>query len=134
MAKVDKSFVDPEIARWHKTYPIFPGVAKCLELLNRSNVQGAWVDQICFELEKYAPDVADELIAAFNDNVDDDAMVWQRSILIAIMANTGLPAFQPLFVEQMRSEDERLRWWARVGLERIGTKEARAALWASTQK
>jgi hypothetical protein len=116
---------DPEYVRWHKKYPRFPGVETCLVLLRSSNVRGVWIDQICFELQEHAAETANELIAAFYREEN----TWVQLQLIMIMSETGLPVFQPLLIELLRFKDENLRCWAVYGLEKLGTKEARTALW-----
>ena len=51
-----------------------------------------------------------------------------RVILLAVLAETKLPAFFPLFTEHLQSDNERLQYWATVGLKNIGTREAKMAL------
>lgn len=118
-------FEDPEYARWKRQHPKFPGVAKCVELLGRTNVRGSLVDILCSELQENAVHHAQELISAFR--AERDARV--RHILLGILCEAKLPEAFPLFVEQLRSDDEHLRHWATEGLRDLNTAEARKALW-----
>jgi hypothetical protein len=120
-----KHFVDPEEERWHRKYPRFPGVRRCVELLHRRAVRGTWVDIICYELRAHARETSRELLDAFRAEPDDRV----RAILLAVIAEARLSEALPLLVENLGVEDERLRFRARAGLEDLGTREARAALW-----
>jgi HEAT repeat protein len=123
---VTKSIEEPEYSRWKRKYPRFPGVAKCVDLLARSNVRGSWVDIICGELLEAAAIHGAELIAAFRN--EKDARV--RSILLSIIAEAKLPEALSVLVETLRSEDETLRSYSERGLESLDTPEARNALWS----
>jgi hypothetical protein len=118
---------DPVFTRWKRQYPKFPGVAKCIELLGRRNVQGGLVDIICAELQKNAGARAAELIAAFRDENN----VRVRRILLGVICEARLPDALPLFLEHLHSDDESLRSWAEQGLLALNTPEARQALWAA---
>ena len=116
--------MDPEVQRYRRKYPIFPGVQTCVELLQGRNVHGSYLDSVLYDLELHAATYVDELIQAFRAEQDDRV----RVLLLAVMAETGLPAFMPLFIENLHADDE-VRYWAVVGLKQIDTKEARRALW-----
>jgi HEAT repeat protein len=116
---------DPEYSRWKRNYPRFPGVAKCVELLHRRNVQGATVDIICLELVEHAAAHAAELIAAVREEQDQRV----RWILLSVLCDAKLPAALPVFVEELQSDDERSRTWAERGLRELDTPESRRALW-----
>jgi len=120
-------FIDPEEERWRKTYPKFPGVAKCVELLRSPNVFGTWTDIISEELVAHAPQIAQELFAAFHDEPD----AWVKMILLSVIAEARLPEAMPILLEHLGSEDTSLRRYAITGLKNLGTKEARTALWAA---
>lgn len=115
---------DPVYARWKRQYPKFPGVAKCVELLGRSNVTGGLVDILCQELEANAATHAADLIAAFR--AEKDARV--RHIVLGILCEAKLPEALPVFVENLNSEDESVRYWCEQGLRTLNTSEARNAL------
>ncbi|HVS40190.1 MAG TPA: HEAT repeat domain-containing protein [Gemmataceae bacterium] len=115
---------DPSYTRWKRQYPKFPGVAKCVELLGRRNVQGGLVDVICGELLENASHHAAELIGAFRVEMDDRV----RRILLVVICEAKLPEATPVFVEYIRSEDESLRYWSELGLRSLDTSESRKAL------
>jgi hypothetical protein len=116
---------DPEYIRWKRQYPKFPGVARCVELLGRRNGQGALVGIIRSELQQNVVSHAAELIAAFQAEPDERV----RRILLGILCEARLPEALPVFAEQLRSEDESLRYWAEEGLRALNTPESRKALW-----
>jgi hypothetical protein len=116
---------DPVYARWKRQHPKFPGVAKCVELLGRRNVQGSLVDIICGELQENAGSHAAELIAAFQAERDERV----RRILLGVICEASLPEALPVFVEHLRSQDESLRYWSEQGLRSLDTHESRKALW-----
>lgn len=117
--------IDPEEERWRKKYPHFPGVQKCVELLRSSNVNGTWVDIICSELHNHAAESFSELAAAMDAEENERV----RILLLAALAEAGLPEAIPILSENLQSTQESLRYWAEYGLEKVGTKEARAILW-----
>ena len=115
---------DPVYTRWKRQHPKFPGVAKCVELLGRRNVTGGLVDIISAELQANATAHAIELIAAFRAERDDRV----RRILLGIICEARVPEALPVLVEQLQSDDERLRHWAVEGLRGLDTYSARKAL------
>ena len=119
------ALTDPVYAHWKRQHRKFPGVAKCVEMLGRRNVQGVLVDIICGELQEYAAAHAAELIAAFQSETDERL----RRILLGIICEAKLPEGLPLFVEYLRSDDESLRHWSEQGLRSLNTPESRKALW-----
>jgi hypothetical protein len=116
---------DPVYVRWKRRHPKFPGVARCVELLRRRNVQGSLVDIICGELRDNAAGHASELIAAFSAERDERV----RRILLSILAEARLAEALPVFAEHLRSADESLRYWSEVGLRSLGSPGSRRALW-----
>ena len=116
--------------QWKKQYPKFPGVAKCVELLGRRNVQGELVDIICGELQDNAKAHADELIAAFRAATNERL----RRILLGIICEAKLEQALPLFVEQLQSDDESLRYWSGHGLRLLNTPDSRRALWEANRR
>jgi hypothetical protein len=117
--------VDPAHTRWKRKHPKFPGVAECVELLGRRNVQGTLVNAICSDLQDNAATHAAELIAAFRAERNEDV----RRILLGIICEAELSEALPLFVEELRSDDECLRHWSEEGLRVLDTPAARKALW-----
>jgi hypothetical protein len=115
---------DPVYTRWKRQHPKFPGVAKCVELLDR-NVQGSLVDIVCGELRENAASHSVELISAFRAEPGGR----MRRILLSIICEARLPEALPVFVEHLQSEDESLRYWSEQGLRSLDTQESRKALW-----
>lgn len=122
--------VDPEEERWLKKYHHFPGVGECIRLLKRSNVNGTWVDIICEELTAHAGENAVELIAAVHSETEEGVKV----LLLAALAEAGLPEAIPVLAENLASAQDLLRHWAEVGLRKVNTKEARTILWQHGQR
>jgi hypothetical protein len=116
---------DPVYTRWKRQHTKFPGVAQCVALLGRRNVQGSLVDIICGELQENAASHAAELIAAFRAEPDERV----RRILLGVICEAKLSEALPVFVEHLWSEDESLRYWAEQGLRCLNTHESRKALW-----
>jgi hypothetical protein len=116
---------DPDYTRWKRKYPKFPGVAKCVELLGRGNVQGGLLEIVLGELQDHAATHAAELIATFQAQKSTRV----RCLLLMTFCDAKLPEAMPLFVEHLRSEEESLRHWSEEGLRALNTPEARKALW-----
>lgn len=116
---------DPVYTRWKQQHPKFPGVAKCVELLRRRNVQGSLVDILCIELLDHAADHAAELVAACSA----ERYGQIRRILFGVLCDAKLPEALPLFIEHLHSDDEILRGWSERGLRSLNTPDARKALW-----
>jgi hypothetical protein len=116
---------DPVYTRWKRQHPKFPGVAQCVTLLGRRNVQGSLVDILCGELRENAAAHAAELIAAFQTEPDERV----RRILLSVICQARLPEALLVFVEQLHSEDESLRYRSERGLRSLNTPASRKALW-----
>ena len=116
---------DPVHRRWKQKHPKFPGVAPCVELLRRRNVQGELVEFLCAELRVHAAGHATELVASCR--AERDGRV--RRILFGVLCEARLPEALPVFVEHLRSDDESLRYWSEQGLRALDTPDARKALW-----
>jgi hypothetical protein len=114
-----KKHIDPEIERWEKKYPRFPGVQKCVELLGSSNVKGTWIEIICVELEVFSRKDPTELIDAIY--ASDDQRV--RFILLNILENSAPEEAVPILGEMIYSGDEEDRFHAVGALKRIGSKD-----------
>ena len=68
---------------------------------------------------------AAELIAAFQAQKNERV----RCLLLMTFCDAKLQEALPLFVEQLRSEEECLQRWSEMGLRALNTPEARKALW-----
>ncbi len=116
---------DQFYTRWMQQHRKFPGVARCVELLHRRNVQGSLVDIICGELQDHAAGHSAELVAACSAESDERVL----RILFGVLCEAKLPEVLPLFIEHLRSDDESLRVWSERGLRALNTPDARKALW-----
>ncbi len=121
--------IDPEYERWFQNYPKFPGVAKCVELLKQTNVTGAWVDIICWQLEEHAAENLGELTIALH--AEESAAI--RSILMQALEKAALPESLPLWAEFLQSPNIGEQQYAVRALQAINTKEARRLLWEARQ-
>ena len=81
-------------------------------------------------LAPHAAEHVDDLIAEFGRERDDPGL---RSWLLELIAAARSPIALPVLVEQLSSDDESLRSWARTGLELLGTKQARHELWKARE-
>lgn len=121
------SHPDPEFVRWKRSYPSFPGVAKCVELLRSPNVRGAWVDIICQELTKHASEYPEELVAETQKELQDSSGVGK--ILLGVLADARLSEAQALFEDLLSSKDATLPKYGLAGLKALDTKESRRIVW-----
>jgi uncharacterized protein YidB (DUF937 family) len=75
--------------------------------------------------------VADEhvadLVAAYAAEQDQGLKCWLLELVGEARSSEALP----LLVAELRSDSESLSSWARVGLEKLNTPEARRVLWES---
>src|SRR5262245_44192792 len=103
----------------------FPGFERCLWTMRRRDPQvredGSWL------LHGRAAEHLDDLVAAFRAEPEHGLRCWQLELIGAARS----PAALDLLVEELHGDDPDLRSWAARGLEQIGTKEARRALWAA---
>jgi hypothetical protein len=77
----------------------------------------------------YASEHVEELIAEFHaERADQGLRCW----LLELVGEARSPAALPFLVAELDEPDERLRQWARRGLERLDTKPAREALWRAS--
>ena len=121
--------IDPEYDRWFQKYPTFPGVAKCVELLKRPNVRGAWRDIICWQLKEHAAQHLEELMSAIR--ADENAGI--RLMLMGALEEAAVPESLPLWKEYLQSGNDEERQYAERALKAINTKEARRLLWEHEQ-
>ncbi len=120
-----KKIIDPEEKRYHQNYPKFPGVGTCVRLLRSSNVKGAYLDALLGDLVDHLPEHLAEVIAAFRAEPDERV----RIMLIDAISEVAPPEALEFFVENVNSPNASIRFWAERGLEKMESKEARAALW-----
>jgi hypothetical protein len=52
-----------------------------------------------------------------------------RGLLLSALGDARIPEAFTVFVEHLSFEDELVKYWAVSGLRRLGTREARQALW-----
>jgi HEAT repeat protein len=73
----------------------------------------------------YAADYVQQLIAEFNGERDHGLRCW----LLDLIGQSGSPEAFQFLIENLRSDDERLRSLAVEGLRRLNTQDARRVLW-----
>jgi hypothetical protein len=84
--------VDPEYHRYRRSYPKFPGVKVCVDLLRRRNVHGAYLDGVMGDLAEHVADAGTtELVETYRAETDDVVQGLILSIL-AETASAGGPA------------------------------------------
>jgi hypothetical protein len=67
----------------------------------------------------------DRLLRAFAQEVDHGLRCW----LLELIGDAESPKAMETLADEMRSDDESLRFWAIRGLVLLNTKEARTLLW-----
>jgi len=77
-------------------------------------------------LQRHAAEHLDELIEAFRAEGEERNM---RVLLLTLIGEARSPEALPILVEHLDHENESLAGWAVRGLEMLGTKEARIALY-----
>ena len=96
-----------------------------MELLKRSNVGGAWLDIICWQLEEHAAENLADLTSAIR--AEENAGI--RLMLMQALENAALPESLPLWEEYLQSPNAHERQYAVRALDAINTKAARRLLW-----
>src|SRR5262245_39245486 len=122
--------IDPEYKRYRRSYPKFPGVSTCVELLRRPNVKGAYLDGVMGDLQQNAGENIDDLLAAFRSETDSRV----RTLLLSVIAETRSQAALPIFAEILLGDDEDLQVWAARGLHVLDTPDARKLLWEARSR
>lgn len=117
--------VDPEYKRYRRSYPKFPGVSPCVELLKRPNVKGAYLDSVIWDMQEHASANIESLLAAFRAETDSRG----RALLLYVIAEARSQAALPIFAEILLGDDEELHVWAARGLHVLDTPDARKLLW-----
>lgn len=101
----------------------FPGFPKCMEMMRKRDPQ---TQEDGFHwLEPHAGEYVHELIEEFAKEDDHGLRCW----LIELIGSARSPDAFAFLAGQLRSVNERFRFWAISGLKRLGTKEARTLLW-----
>ncbi len=116
---------DPEYQRWHRTYPRFPGVPECVQLILARMTRGTWDDIIVQQLADNAGDCLSDLVGAYRSDPGGDI----RLFVMMALDLARPPEAVGFLAEVLRSRDPRYHTYARRALEGIGTLEARTALW-----
>lgn len=79
-------------------------------------------------LKPVAGEFVIELIDAYEQESDHGSRCW----LLELIGHARSDEALPLFIRELASEDESLRYWAEQGLLTLGTKAARTALYDRT--
>lgn len=117
--------IDPEYQRYKRSYPTFPGVATCVDLLHRNNVKGGYLECVLWDLESNVLEHLDELIAAIYDESNE----WVQNVLLSCLAKARSEAATAVFSHFLTHANESIRHSAAVGLHFINSKESRRILW-----
>jgi HEAT repeat protein len=78
------------------------------------------------QLRECAGEHVDQLIAEFQAERDDHGL---RCWLLDLIGQARSPLALPLLAALVYDDDESIRYWAVHGLEKLGSREARTALW-----
>lgn len=76
-----------------------------------------------------ASDVLPQLIEEYQAESDHGLRCW----LLELIGQARSPDALPILSQELRSDNESIRDWARRGLEKLDTKEARTLLWQDGQ-
>ncbi len=75
-------------------------------------------------LREHADAYVGDLIAAFDDEQDDELRAW----LLELLSEARSPEALPVLVRELEGDDESTRFWAIRGLEMLDTRAAREEL------
>jgi hypothetical protein len=101
----------------------FPGFKKCMAMMRKHNPETQ--EDGFFWLEPHACEHIHELIEEFSKEKEHGLRCW----LIELIGSAKSPDAFEFLAGVLRRDDERFRFWAIVGLKKLGTKEARTLLW-----
>jgi hypothetical protein len=121
----DRDNPNPEVQRWGRTYPRFPGVAECARLIKAREARGVWADIIAYELANNAHACLPELIEAFRKDRGGDVGLY---VMMALDI-ARLPETVPFLAEVLTEGNPAFVPYALRALEGINTPESRSALW-----
>lgn len=102
-----------------------PGYKACIKMLRSRS--GAVKEDGYYLLETRAAEFLDRFIADLDVEVEAGGEI--RNQLIQLIGLARSPRAVPTLAKYLQSRDPDLRFWAAVGLERLGTKEAMHLLW-----
>jgi HEAT repeats len=101
----------------------FPGFKKCMAMMRKHDPQ---MQEDGFHwLEPHAGEHVHELIEEFGKEKSHGLRCW----LIELIGAAKSPDAFEFLAKMLRSDDEGFRFWAILGLKKLGTKEARTLLW-----
>ena len=120
-----RGHIDPEVQRWERNYPRFPGVAECVRLIRAGKAKGTWADIIAHELAQKASLCLSELIDTFHTDSNEHVRLY---VMMALEI-AKLPESVPFLVEVLQGGDPIFTPYAERALRTINTKEARTVLW-----
>lgn len=124
---------DPEVQRWIRRYPRFPGVAECVRLIQAGRATGTWADILVEELAENAADCLEELIAAFRSDIADESTSGSVAMYVMMALDIALlPASIEFLAQVMREGHPKYIPFARNALQTINTRESRTALFLAT--
>lgn len=113
----------------------FPGFKKCMAMMRKRDPQPQ--EDEFHRLLPHAGEHVHELIEEFGKEEDHGLRCW----LLELIGSAKSPDAFEFLAGELRSADQRFRFWAIWGLKNLGTKEARTILWqarsftlASTEK
>jgi hypothetical protein len=82
------------------------------------------------DLLAHVKEHTEDLIAAFHAELaSPEPNLAMRSWLLELISESRSDAALPTLVEQLYSLDHSLSFWARCGLEKLDTKQARIEVW-----
>jgi hypothetical protein len=82
------------------------------------------------DLLAHVEEHVEDLIAAFRAELaNPEPNLAMQSLLLELISESKSEAALPTLVEQLYSLDSSLSRWARQGLEKLDTKQARTELW-----
>ena len=100
----------------------FPGYSACLAMMRKHDPQTQ--EDGFYLLLPRAAEFIEELVEEFGREQDHGLRCW----LLELIGQARSPKAFVVLREQLSSPDEALRGWAIRGLQRMGTSEARRAL------
>ncbi len=124
-----RDHIDPEVRRWGRKYPRFPGVAECARLIRARKAKGTWADIIAGELAQNASLCLPELIDTFHTDSNEAVRLY----VMMALETAKLPESVPFLAEVLQGGDPIFIPYAERALRTINTKEARTVLWKASQ-
>ncbi len=106
----------------------FPGFGACLRMMRK---RVPVTQEVGFHwLRPRAAEFVERLVDEFRRESDHGLRCW----LLELIGEARDPRALPVLLEQLRSPDESLRWWAVHGLRVLNTPEARKALFEAGER